>query len=110
MRGNHVLHYSNGAIRKVVVCFRSELELLSTLKGKRKKEAIFDGLPETTWRYEVLYPDPLREQYVVIKKGISGHLIEHVLLLASGGWEKKRSQPVGEREENCGSSPLGHER
>ena len=50
------------------------------------KDAAFDGLPEDPWRYEALYPDPLREQYVEIVQDIGGHSIEHVSLLAIGGW------------------------
>ena len=50
------------------------------------KDAAFDGLPEDPWRYEALYPDPLGKQYVEVVQDIDGHSIEHVSLLASGGW------------------------
>ena len=86
IRGNPVLRYTNGAARRVAVCFRSEEQFLATFKGTRIKDAAFDGLPEAPWRYEALYPDPLGEQYVEVVQGIGGHSIKHVSLLASGGW------------------------
>ena len=86
IRGNPVLRYTNGAARRVAVSFRSEKQLLATFKGTRMKDAAFDGLPEAPWRYEALYPDPLGEQYVEVVQDIGGHSIEHVSLLASGGW------------------------
>ena len=46
----------------------------------------FDGLPEAPWRYEALYPDQLGEHYVEVVQDIGSHSIEHVSLLASGGW------------------------
>ena len=82
IRGNPVLRYTNGAVRRVAACFRSEKQLLATFKGTRMKDAAFDGLPEAPWRYEALYPDPLGEQYVEVVQDIGGH----VSLLASGGW------------------------
>ena len=81
-----MLRYTNGAARRVAVCFRSERQLLATFKGTRMKDAAFEGLPEAPWRYEALYPEPLGEQYVEVVQGIGGHSIEHVSLLASGGW------------------------
>ena len=86
IRGNPVLRYTNEAARRVAVCFRSEKQLLATFKGTRMKDAAFDGLPEAPWRYEALYPDPLGEQYVEVVQDIGGRSIEHVSLLASGGW------------------------
>ena len=86
IRGNPVLLYTNGAARRIAVCFSSEKQLLATFKGTRMKDAAFDGLPETPWRYEAPYPDPLGEQYVEVVQGIGGLSIEHVSLLASGGW------------------------
>ena len=50
------------------------------------KDAAFDGLPQAPWRYEALYSDPLGEEYVEVVRDIGGHSIEHVSLLASGGW------------------------
>ena len=86
IRGNTVLRYTSGAARRVVVCFRSEIQLLAAFKGTWMKDSAFDGLPEASWIYEALYPDPLGEQYVEVVQDISGHSIEHVSLFASGGW------------------------
>ena len=86
IRGNPLLRYTNEAVRRVAVRFRSEKQLLATFKGTRVKDAAFDGLSEAPWEYEALYPDPLGEQYVEVVQGIGGHSIEHVSLLASGGW------------------------
>ena len=88
-----------GAAKCVAVCFRSEKQLLAIIKGTRTKNAAFDGLPGARWRYEALYADPLDEQYVQIVQDISGNSIEHVSLLASGGWAWSGwhidSNPVG---------------
>ena len=70
----------------IAICFRSEKQILATFKGTRMNDAAFDGLLESPWQYEALYPDPLGEQYVEVAQDISGHAIEHVSLLASGGW------------------------
>ena len=48
---NPLLRYTNGAARRVAVCFRSEKQLLATFKGTRMKDAAFDGLPDAPWRY-----------------------------------------------------------
>ena len=99
VRANPVLRYTNGAVRRVVVCSWSEKQLLSTFKGTRMKDAAFIGLPEAPWRYEALYPDPLGEQYVEVVQDTGSHSIEHVSLFASGGWARsywhKDSNPGG---------------
>ena len=86
IRGNPVLRYTNEAAKRVAVCFRSEKHLLATFKGTRMKDAAFDALPEAPCQNETLYPDPLGEQYVEVVQAIGGRSIEHVSLLASGGW------------------------
>ena len=72
IRGNPVLRYTNGAARRVAVCFLSEKQLLSTFKGTRMKGTAFDGLTKIPWRYDALYPEPLGEQYVEVVQDISG--------------------------------------
>ena len=83
IRDNHVLSYTIGSVRRVAVCFRSEKQLLSTVKRTRKKDAAFDGLPEVPWQYGALYRDPPGKQYVEVDQDITEHSIEHVSLLAS---------------------------
>ena len=53
IRGSPELRYTSGAsgaARRVVVCFRSEMQLLATFKGTRMKDAALDGLLEVHWR------------------------------------------------------------
>ena len=120
IRRNPVLRYTNGAARRVAVCFRNEKQLLATFKGTRMKDAPFDGLPEAPWRHGALYPDPLGEQYVEVVQDIGGtpSSTSHSLQVVIGHRVVGTQTPT--REEalsasrkgggRCGSSPLAHAR